>query len=214
MRVETYETDTIDEDTLASEITSPEALALIDTLGLSGQKKLTETVQAGGEEVVKRVPYRSITLEESRIFNVILPKHVALRAYKDAPMPLRVLQVAAHAVEFFDDVEVWCPADPKLPDPLLIGWKNVTRHSDTLITRKAEAQCFILARWGDVLEPLDELRVKAARMLTARVKSRLASAKGTLEKFSERLETTVDAFLLGEGESHEHSFWASVSLEG
>src|SRR4051812_13224919 len=125
MKVETYEAISVDEQngTVLNEIVSEEALALIESLGLSGQRGLIDTRKVDGEEVQVRIPYRRVTSEELAVFSALMPNRVDLAAYADGPIPLRVLQVAAHArsLDFFTSgIEVWCP-EPGRDDPVLVG---------------------------------------------------------------------------------------------
>ncbi len=70
------------------------ALELIEELGLDGQQELlTERDDDDGE----RCPYRRMTAEEQRVYGAICEKTTEIEAYASGPIPLRVLQVAAHA---------------------------------------------------------------------------------------------------------------------
>lgn len=192
MKVETYEVITIDEQSGAfiNEEVSEEALTLIESLGLEGQKELIQERSVGSETVVTRNPYRQMTAEEAAIFGAILPRHVGLSTYSDGPIPLRVLQVAAHARELFDTIEVWCPAEPQQPDPLLIGLKG----------ENWRAQRFLLARWGEVLEPIEVLRDRARDILGARMRLEIAKAKNAIATMEASLEERLNAYLRGERE--------------
>lgn len=192
MKVETYEEISVDEQhgSVIHEDVSEEAMALIESLGLEGQKQLVEERTVGTETVVTRNPYRKMTAEEAAIFGAILPRRAALEKYGDGPIPLRVLQVAAHALALFDAIEVWCPAEPQQPDPLLVGLKGGSWTGER----------FLLARWGDVLEPLDLLRNKARAVLSARMRLEIAKAKTSIAAMEGSLEERLDAYLRGERE--------------
>jgi hypothetical protein len=189
MNVETYETISLDEQSgeIINEVVSEEALALIESLGLEGQRKLVETKEAGDEQVVTRIPYRLITKEELAIFGAIMPRRTSLARYSDGAIPLRVLQVAAHAQTIFNELEVWHP-EPGRDDPLLIGIKT----SD-----KWQRDTYILARWGEVLEPLDVLRAKARQTILANCRAKIEEAKGKIQMFESGMVNSVDAYLLG-----------------
>jgi hypothetical protein len=203
MKVETYEAITVDEQngSVVNELVSEEALALITSLDLAGQRTLLETKKVAGEEVVTRNPYRQITAEERAIYRAILPRTVDLAKYADGPIPLRVLQVAGHAKGLFPVLQIWCPADPQMPDPLLIGRDSPSTWS---------GNDFILARWGDILEPLDVLRVSAKRILLARLKADIAKARAGVTAFESGLDEKLDAYLLG-GEA-ERNFGHTLSF--
>lgn len=76
MKVETYEEISIDEQdgNIVDEQVSEEALALIGTLGLTGQQALIarKPVEGeDGEEIERRIPYREITAEEARFWSKV-----------------------------------------------------------------------------------------------------------------------------------------------
>lgn len=193
IQVETYEAISIDESggQFVNEEVSEEALALIEALGLDGQKALLQERRVSdGETTVTRNPYRRMTGEEQAVFGAILPRHVEVSAYEDGPIPLRVLQVAAHAKPMFNRVVVWCPAEPSQPDPLLVG---VMKNRE----RTWVEDVYILARWGDVLEPLDVMREKAQGIIVSRCRAEIAKARAKITQFESSLETGVASYLQG-----------------
>lgn len=192
MKVETYEVISVDEQNgqVINERVSEEALALIEQMGLSGQRSLVQESVVDTETVVTRNPYRRMTAEEAAIFGAILPRRVNVEEYSDGPIPLRVLQVAAHALPLFEKVIVWCPAEPSTPDPLLVGTKKNAQQT-------WRDDVFILARWGDVLEPLDILRDRAAAIILARLRADIAKGRATLTAFEASLESGLASYLRG-----------------
>lgn len=193
MNVETYEVVTIDEQhgVVVNEQVSEEALALIESLDLGGQRNLLHKRDVGGEEVQTRIPYRKMTAEEQAIYSVLMPNRVEIGKYSDGPIPLRALQVAAHAksLDYFDHgVEVWCP-QPGRDDPILVGKRKDERGWGT--------ELYILARWGDVLLPLEELREKARPIIASKVKAAIAKARGSITAFESGLDDKIDAYLHG-----------------
>jgi hypothetical protein len=203
MKVETYEVISLDEidGTVVNEVVDEEALLLIDQLNLTGQQSLVKDVVVDDEVVVKRNPYRKMTGEEAAIFNTLLPRHVKLTDYNDGPIPLRVLQVAAHAKELFDELQVYCPSDPRAPDPLLVGIMGGRSYADNPLSG---GEIFLLARWGEILEPLDDLRKKARVIIVAKVRATLAANKGKIAQLEASLGEQVDSFLLT---GEQPGFW-------
>lgn len=173
MQVETYEVTETNPDTGLAEF-APETLALIEELGLQGQQELTRVREVeGGEQVTTVMPYREMTAEEDRVYGFLLPTKLALEKYNRGPIPLRVLQVAALASReaWFDRLEVRCPASTQDKDPLLIG----------MIGSKA----YLLARWGDVLAPFEELRAVAREKWVTRGKAKLVERLASIESAAE-----------------------------
>lgn len=150
MNVETYE---VPELTSSGEVESDaEAVALIEKLGLEGQKQAINP-----DRPTERMPYRRMTEEERFVYEQLCPEQTSVERYSAGPIPLRVLQVIAHAREgaYFNQLEVWCPRTAALDDPVLVGVQKDGQFGGRAL--------FLLARWGAVLKPLEELRVIAGR---------------------------------------------------
>jgi len=173
MLVETYEQTEVDCDGQVE--CDAEAVALIEQLGLEGQQQLLRKAEGGQ---VERCPYRKMTADEAFVYGELLSKQTSLRRYADGPIPVRVLQVAAHAKDLFDEVEVWHAASADIKDPLLVGINKGPNYS---------VERFILARWGDVLLPFAELKTLACGVhrtkLIAKAKECVSKAKAALAKF-------------------------------
>lgn len=196
MNVETYEEISIDEQhgAVVDEQVSEEALAIIGALGLTGQQALINktplTDDEDGETTERRLPYRQITAEEAHVFGVLCPKRTKLEQYRDGPIPLRVLQVAAHARDMFTDLYVLSPATPRDEDPVLIG----TRKNPE---RSWQTDTFILARWGNVLLPMEEMRALALARLRPVVALAIESARREIESFAASLDAHLAIHLSG-----------------
>lgn len=149
MQVETFEcVETASEPIEASE----EAIGLIESLGLAGQKEL---ICKPEEKPSTRCPYREMTAEEAFVYGVLCPDKSPLGKYKASPIPLRVLQIAAHAnsLGIFKDLEVWDRESVTVKDPVLVAY-NGDRY-------KWDRKLFILARWGEELETFATLLKRA-----------------------------------------------------
>lgn len=148
--IETFEcSETAAEPIEATE----EAVRLMEELGLAGQQ---EFVRPRGDKPAARSPYREITAEESFVYRVLCPVSEKLHRYRASPIPLRVLQIAAHAksLGLFDEFEVWDRASVEVKDPVLVA-----SCADKQWTWQRKT--FILARWGEVLEPFSVLLKRA-----------------------------------------------------
>lgn len=167
MLVETYEV--LEQHQADDGTFTPEdrelAESLIVDLDLEGQSRYMRRESSDATEI-PAIPYRKMTAEEKEVYSLILPEKTLLQKYSDAPIPVRVLQVAAHARPMFDGLIVWHPTNADDPDPLLLGF-NGHQYSPS--------EYFLLARWGDELLPFSELREKAARLLRERVIAKLKS---------------------------------------
>lgn len=145
-----------------------ETRELIKKLNLNGQKSLAI---AGGSVF----PYRKITKEESDVYSIILPTKTEAKEFSSGSIPLRVLQVMAHAdsLAFFDSFEIWHPADVR-KDPLLVGNKTPSGRS-------WDTERYILARWGEVLESFETLKKNAGEMRREILKAQAINAKTVAE---------------------------------
>lgn len=157
MLVETYEVTEVDGD--GNVECDAEAMRLIEELGLEGQQKLINP------DTATRTPYRKMTAEEKWVIEQTCPKKTAIHKYADAPIPVRVLQVAAHAKDLFANVYVWHPANADEKDPYLVGVNQVGTATEF----------FLLARWGEELMPWKKMVVKAGSAARAAILAKLKS---------------------------------------
>lgn len=149
MQVETFEcSETAAEPIEATE----EAVRIIEELGLAGQMEL---VTKRPDNRDQRCPYREMLEEEVFVYGVLCPQRRSLADYKASPIPLRVLQLAAHATSLglFNRLEVWDRANAEEKDPVLVAHTHKEYESGN--------KRFLLARWGEVLEPLAVLMKRA-----------------------------------------------------
>src|SRR3990167_9273749 len=109
MEVETYETE---EATSACKPEDMEQVKkLVDELELDGQKELLVPEQ--------RFPYRKMTKQEERVYKLLCPGQSNLTSYDDSAIPLRILQVAAHAksLSVFKKLVIWHADNADVKDP-------------------------------------------------------------------------------------------------
>lgn len=188
MLVETYEITELTENGVVEN--PEETKALIESLGLTEQEKFFN----GEKQSV--FPYRKMTAKEGLVYRTICSKSSKLEKYGDGLIPLRVLQVAAHAKAFesstgtlfIDELEVLhCPtADIK--DPVLVG-KHNTKNS----WGGTDTEFYLLARWGEALESFSELSKIALKMLKDKVKAELAHGIAELKTLEASLDATVES---------------------
>lgn len=129
------------------------ALELIDKLGLTGQKELN-TPRSGDSP--HRLPYREMTDLEHKVYEALCDRCVKANEYKAGPIPVRVLEVMESTRDMFDMLEIRYVGSSADKDPVLIGVRT-----DPSATWRQHR--FLLARWGEELQPFDTLFKKAAR---------------------------------------------------
>lgn len=159
MLVETFECEETAAETLE---VNEAARELIEKLDLVGQKQLISP------EKKERLPYRVMTADEQFTFSVLCPKHARLNSYAASSIPLRVLQVAAHAKEtgLFKELMVWHVDDAVTKDPVLVGIANPAPGD-------WRDRTFYLARWGEVLDEMPALFARAIQIARTTIVERL-----------------------------------------
>lgn len=194
MEVETYEVLSLDvraDGTVFNETVDAEAIALVETLGLEGQKRWTQESN-DTEPVVTRVPYRRVEAREVVVFRTLFPQEIPIERYSAEPIPLRVLQVAAHAKDLGLELYVWCPNDSQVDDPVLIG----KRKDPTASWRK---ESLLLARWGRALLPFEELQEKAKKIIISQARLAISSAKAEIASLEASFSEHANLWVEGEG---------------
>lgn len=149
MQVETFEDTDVRAETTEQ---SAEALALIKELGLEGQLAKADT----STETETRFPYRLITNEELFIYSQLCPSKSEATRYDMSPMPIEVLK-ALHFAKSFNLLKsfyVWSADSSKTKDPVLVGFESAY----------GSGRCYILARWGEELLPLQVMLPDAIRV--------------------------------------------------
>lgn len=153
MQVETYEVEPLNGSEIQTLAAEGEALELIESLGLEGQKELTS--EASGTVI----PYRQLEKKEHFTFKALFPNRCKIEQYKAGPIPLRVLQVASYVRTLnepsLDYLEVWFP-EVGIDDPVLVARKDA--YSDPV---------YLLARWGKALRPFNDLYEEAKKTVSA-----------------------------------------------
>lgn len=101
------------------------------------------------------IPFESMNTVSNRVYSTLCPAKVKYKAYKKTAIPLEVLSLIALSEKehYFEEIEIWY--DDKTPDPLAVGVNKI---------QSWEREYFLIARWGDVLRPFEELKEKAIQV--------------------------------------------------
>lgn len=176
MKIEIYEIEPQDSEiaTLAAE---DEARDICEKLGLKGQLALSEN------ESQTVFPYRVMTKLEQLVYDIHCPHKTKLEDYRSEAIPVRVLQVAAHATDckFLNHLRVWHPEDAKL-DPVLVGY--MTEYGGGL---------YILARWGAVWKDFPTLVKEAKVIWKTRRQAAIKRAEQKFISVKATIDTDVDS---------------------
>lgn len=174
MKIETYEIEEIKSSEASLMAADSEAIELIEKLGLKGQSSLLN------KDTATRFPYPKVTAVQEFVFKQNFPQATALEQFSSGIIPLRVLQVAAFCKQFPQTayLEVWHPIDVR-KDPVLVG-----RDS------RWSSESYLLARWGEALEPFEQLQAKAKEIWTAKTRSKLTGFLAMLDDIAQTAALT------------------------
>lgn len=180
MQIETYEIEEITGEA-GQMAADAESIELAERLGLEGQKTLTKP------ETLTRIPYPKITALQRLVFTTLFPTKTTVESYSEGIIPLRVLQVVAYCREnhLYSRLEVWHP-EPGKVDPVLIGTNRASEYHS--------GDDFLLARWGDSLQPFEKLielaKVKWLAGKRLQITKAIQEAKSDLERLAEQADDT------------------------
>lgn len=186
MEIETYEVEELTTEGRMPEEIEAQALQLIEELGLQGQRERVH--KTSEEDPGTRNPYGRMTERERLVYSTICPKSTPVEEYDAGPIPLRVLQVIAHARPLFHELEVWHEAED--PDPVLVGVN--LRPGSTW-----QKLYHLLARWGTELEPFEKLEKKARERKEREWKNHISSKEQECKVFAAGLQTQLDKYFAG-----------------
>lgn len=180
MKIETYEIEKPANEISALAADS-EARELCEKLGLEGQLSLSNN------ESETTFPYRRMTKLEQRVFELHCPIKTDLQSYKSDAIPLRVLQVAAHAMScnVLSKIYIWHPEEAHL-DPVLVGY-----------TSAYGGDLYLLARWGAVWKEFKVLVEEAKKMWIANRIAGIARAEKKLRDYKDSVALDANAIFSG-----------------
>lgn len=186
MKIETFEQTEVIGGQIEDE-SSPEALNLIKELGLQGQEALTTKIIK--TDTIVRCPYRAMTKKELRVYETLFPDKVSINVYRESMIPLRVLQVASHAISLgiYQEIQVWCETGKPI-DPILVGFIKTGEYS---------GDHHILARWGEALESFEVLYEKAKHQVMEDYRLKMQETDRRVKEVLNSLEGKAVEFLNG-----------------
>lgn len=171
MQVEVFELEGWDVPAEQRAIEDVETKELIESLGLKGQ----QTFISG--ETLERFPYRKMTKDEFFVYSSMCPEKTAVESYSGELIPVRVLRVLQFAKSDlcpikFTSFQIWHPEEMKVKDPVLVGIKRNSYWQEEI---------YILARWGEVLDTVENLYPVAKQMALRRYNRALDAIRAKVE---------------------------------
>lgn len=148
-------------------------------LGLESQLTLAQ-------EGKSPIPFAFMNQVTKRVYETLCPMKVELIKYSKTPIPLEVLGLIqlSQREKYFKSIEIWY--DDRSPDPLAVG--RVQKDNYTW-----NDNFYLLARWGDVLRPFEELKRMAIKVFTESKRIELSRNIVRLESELKNLEVDVMA---------------------
>lgn len=156
----------------------------------AGAEPEVESDKPRGDHGATRFQYPEMTAQEIAVYTAIFPVWTNIKSYSASIIPVRVLQVAAHAMEFCDVVEVWHKRIHD-GDPLLVGVRKGVQSWEV-------RGRYRLARWGDALKDFSELTKEAATIVRDRMRSNLEECAADVQAKLAALDSLVSKKLRGE----------------
>ncbi len=160
-----------------------------EALGLSDQLALAATDKSP-------IPFEAMNEVSLRVYSTLCPEMRDYKKYNRTTIPLEVLALIHLSVNegYFKSVEIWY--DDKAPDPLAVGFtqaKGEYSHRDN----------FLIARWGDMLRPFEELKSLALTRYTHASRLSLQSKISDLQHRLENVEVNSARYFEGDAQYYD-----------
>lgn len=177
-------------------------------LGLTGQTKIQKKDKSP-------IPFLHMKVSHIAVFGQLCPVRVDIKEYDKTPIPVEILDLAALSVkeQYFNKIEIWY--DDQAPDPVCIGimggWTVYDRAYNVIGKPASEAEAkaykgrndyythsfsatahYLIGRWADVKQSLEELVAKAKALFTASETSRIEQSIRDHKRKLEDLGTEAD----------------------
>lgn len=186
---------------------------LSEELGLTKQLEFVK-----GKESPLPYPYMNESM--IRVYSTLCPMKVNFKEYDKTPIPTQVLEQIALSVrdKYFQDIQIWF--DDKSPDPLVVGktckyFYNAKTEDGKYIYFDDKEECkkhpankgqscetninhYIVARWGDVLRPLKELKSLAKERIIDKYASELQKEIKEKTEALKVIQENANLYLLAE----------------
>ncbi len=160
-----------------------------EALGLDKQIALTE-------KQASPIPFEFMNNVSKRVYETICPAKVRYKEYGKTAIPLEVLGLIQLSENegYFKEIQIWY--DDKSPDPLAVGLKQRGQY-------EWNNECYLIARWGDVLRPFEELKKTAIKLYTnsqrLSLQKKITEAKHKLES----VEVNAQLYFNAEAEAYD-----------
>lgn len=164
---------------------------IFDSSSIEEWKEKVNALQLQGQQTLingdkSPVPFEFMNTVTGRIFETLCPQKSSVKEYNKTPIPLEILGLIQLAVNenHFDSIEIWY--DDKSPDPVAIGIRDDKQN-------RWVKDRYLIGRWGDVLAPLEELKIKAIAIFKKSRRIELTREIAQRKVSLDNLDVDVDA---------------------
>jgi hypothetical protein len=157
--------------------------AMVNDLGLEGQKKLLTKAQEG--EMASPIPYLWMNSRLRKVFKTLCPTNQNIDEYDKMPIPILIL---GHVKQcqmkgWFKAIEVWY--DDEKPDPVVVGIANKKQEEET---------AYLIGRWGAEDKSLEALSFEAAERRKAHLIHEANEKLSEVQKVLENPDKEVENY--------------------
>lgn len=181
---------------------------LVNKLDLKGQATVVK------KKDKSPIPFLWMNQALINTFETLCPRKVPIADYDKTPIPVEILDLVALSINenYFKEIEIWY--DDKNPDPVCVGIdcqyygykgkaystenrtedmptreevKNAIPEGNTIYT--TNEKMYLLGRWADVKQPLEELKEKAKKRY---IEEKSNSLRESIKYYTNQLENVED----------------------
>jgi hypothetical protein len=190
VEVEIYLEEDVNEDTLSvpEDIVERTTECLKDiesNLGITMEQSKISKVLEGGI-----IPFHRMSSDECRYWGAVCPNKHSLDNYR-GQIPIRVLEALRLATEkkMFEKYSIYSEVSDII-DPVLVGFIDETGES-----RPYTKTPYLIARWGESLFSISELKDRALKATVERIKLGAEKSKSEVDSVLSSVESFALAYL-------------------
>lgn len=166
---------------------SSEWAAMVDDLGLKGQKKLLTVPKEN--VAASPIPYLWMNAKTFHSFKTLCPMKQDIEAYDKMPVPVLIL---GHVKQcqmkgWFKQIEVWY--DDEKPDPVVVGLTDI---------KAEERNTYLIGRWAAEDRSLEALAAMAFEKRKAQLTTKLREKIAECEAALVAIDSSVATLLSGD----------------
>lgn len=159
---------------------------LVAELGLNGQTEVVVSEKSP-------IPFLWMNSGLIKTFEVLCPTKVDIKSYNKTPIPVELLSIVSlcEKERYFDGIKVWY--NDRQKDPAIIGYKmREGRSFDERWDSEWYSDKYLIGRWADVKESLDNLIERAKKLFfqseTLRLKKEIRDRQRDIEDLENKVQ--------------------------